>query len=144
MSYDPQFISPVHLDWATQNKCVITDGECGFGRPCVGLSSGDKWVDWRGDEGPPNYFPLPDPYDGWVPMDAYHKHDCVAVLIHDDNKAAAWTQLRLWLDAIIDGNWVVAHETRSPKDTIDLLFHGTTSVRLVKSLFPKEIPVNSS
>jgi hypothetical protein len=138
--YDPQFISPVHLDWATQNRVVITDGECGFGRPCVGVSAGDKWVDWQANTGAPDYTDIPGGYDGWTPMDAYHKHECVAVLVHNDDLPFAWNQLKLWLDAIIEGGWEVIHEDRVPKDALDLLFHGTSTARLGK---PKEIPVNS-
>ena len=135
--YDPQFITPVHLDWATQNRVVITDGECGFGRTCVGLSAGSYWIDWRANTGSPDYTEIPCAYDGWVPDNAYHKHDCVAVLGDD---SGAWNELALWLDAIMEGGWEVIHSDRVPKDSIDLLFHGTTTARLGK---PKEIPVNS-
>ena len=75
-------------------------GECGFGRPCVGLlARGDNYVDY-------------DPYDNelnriwpaedkvWPPKevtDAYHKHNCFAVLAHDDDYGEALTQLGAWI-----------------------------------------------
>ena len=62
-------------------------GTCGFGRPCVGFSSGDQWIDYNPYHRT-TYEPLPGfsgdrlraPYD-LVP-DTYHKADCLAVLAH--------------------------------------------------------------
>lgn len=133
MSVDRRFITHAHIDWAMDNRVIITEGECGFGRPCVGVSDGSKWVDWRATTGAPDYKPIPGEYDGWVPNDAYHKHDCVAVLVHNDNAELAWIQLAAWLNAIILNGWTVLHETRTPADAIDALMGGMSSVRLVKS-----------
>ena len=44
-----------------------TEGECGFGRPCVGLIRNSVYPDY--------------PEDAPVPIEtAYHKHNCLAVL----------------------------------------------------------------
>lgn len=129
MSYNSKYITQAHIVWAMENRVIITEGECGFGRPCVGITSGTHWVDWRSSTGAPDYLPVLPFYDGWIPDDAYHKYDCVAVLGQDD---VAWNQLALWLDAIIEGGWIVLHEDHHPTDGIDLLFHGLTTVRLGK------------
>jgi hypothetical protein len=132
--FNKKYITFAHLEWAAENRVIITEGECGFGRPCVGITTGDQWIDWRATTGAPDYRPEPDPWEGFVPPDAYHKHDCVAVLGQDD---LAWSQLADWLTAIMDARWIVLHLERTPKDTIDLVFHGLTTARLGK---PKEIP----
>lgn len=79
----------------------VEKGECGFGRPCVGLNRGDgSWLD---------YNPLSDttygpifPYDSRLcapeGVDAYHKHDCFAVLVSDDNYESAIDQLEKWIE----------------------------------------------
>ena len=34
----------------------------------------------------------------WVPEDAYHKHDCLCVLVHDDDYDAALIELDTWIE----------------------------------------------
>lgn len=80
---------------------AVFDGECGFGRPCVGIqATSGNWLD---------YDPLRHPnYDRIYPDDplfpsvenAYHKHCCVTVLVDDDDYATAARRLREWIDAI--------------------------------------------
>ena len=81
---------------------VEFDGEVGFGRPCVGLKDArENYVDYNpysyaGDD----YLALPefedDRFDEIAPEDAYHKHDCVAVLVHNDKYDPAVEQLADW------------------------------------------------
>ena len=47
----------------------VPDGECGFGRECVGIQVGSNWVDYDWDD---------EGID--APSNAYHKHPCLAVL----------------------------------------------------------------
>lgn len=128
MSYNKNFITAEHLVWAADNRVIITEGECGFGRECVGITAGNQWVDWRVTN-MQSYQYEEGYYDGFVPDTAYHKHDCVCVLGQDD---AAWADLMVWLDNIIQGGWIVLHLDREPKDTLDLLFHGTKTAQLGK------------
>jgi hypothetical protein len=118
-----------HMRWALENGVAIMHGECGFGRPCVGVNGAGQWIDWRTHQ-PPNYEVVGVPYDGLVPDDAYHKHDCVCVLVQGDDYAQAWWQLGCWLDNIIDGGWKVLHADRTPTDPLDAIFHGLRSHRL--------------
>jgi hypothetical protein len=97
--------------WASRHGMTLTlEGECGFGRKCVGvLHSGNypDYEDW-GFNGPSwseNFPPV------WRPSDAYHKHPCVAVLGHGE---AAEEQLYQWL------KWFDDHNYRLETGTVDL------------------------
>lgn len=65
--------------WARKNKCRLElNGECGFGRECVGIIANGLYPDYEWyDE---NYKRVDENGDMWIPADAYHKHPCVAVL----------------------------------------------------------------
>lgn len=93
--------------FANRLKIVFQDhGACGFGRPCVGFMHGDSYIDYN-----PIYMAPPDytsielvPHDSRLAapadIDAYHKHDCFAVLHHGHEDAAydeAIKQLALWV-----------------------------------------------
>lgn len=122
MSYPDQIIDNHLVSWAMQNECVITIGECGIGRPCVGLNKGGSWVDYP--DWPNAFVELPE--------DAYHKHNCVAVLIHDDDPEPAWRQLRSWLLAIMGDGWRVETITRENQSPVEAILHGMFLHRLVK------------
>lgn len=114
-------------NWAADNKCAYDpEGECGFGRECVGITYGGHWVDL----GPPKQwenfsFPevLPEAHapEG---VNAYHKHDCLAVL---GRGPVAIDGLYLWVRKISDANLVVKVSPRPQKmDAINLIIHGAT------------------
>lgn len=63
---------------------LVLEGECGFGRECVGITCQGNYVDYDPDCGVP------------CPEDAYHKHECIAVLGRDQN---AICQLHDWCKA---------------------------------------------
>jgi hypothetical protein len=83
-------------------------GQCGFGRDCSGLNLDSKWLDYRpykaiykaGDLNPSghekvlefNKADLSPPHD-LVP-DAYHKHDCIAVLHGTRDVVGAFSEPR--------------------------------------------------
>lgn len=75
-------------NFANKHKIIFNDkGECGFGRECIGFCHGDRWIDFN-----PHDCYL-DPIDGFqnenfnAPngVNAYHKHDCLAVLGRGDD-----------------------------------------------------------
>jgi hypothetical protein len=74
--------------FANKHKIVMQlEGEVGFGRACVGLLHGDSYIDYN----PyvyPDFEPVTEFHDerlfDCVPERAYHKHQCVAVLGHDE------------------------------------------------------------
>jgi len=83
------------------------EGECGFGRECVGLSKNNNYVEYNPTSSQ-NYENIPEFYDerllDIVPEDAYHKHDCLAVLGRGEN---AIRQLSEWVDKLKELNCTV-------------------------------------
>lgn len=85
--------------WAAKNGLMLElEGECGFGRECVGVSVDGHYPDyeWFDRE---TYERLDKNGDVWTPEDAYHKHPCVAVLgrgEHAERQLYEWLQ---WFDA---------------------------------------------
>jgi hypothetical protein len=86
--------------FANEHKLILEDhGEVGFGRPCVGFLHGHNYVDYN----PMNLesfeyipgFKIDDPVPSGV--NAYHKHDCMAVLVENDDYDEALRQLNEWV-----------------------------------------------
>jgi hypothetical protein len=124
------YITMEHLLWAAQNKVVISDGECGFGRKCVGvLGLDDSWVEYN--DGYYGRGATLNPEE--LPTNAYHKHPCIAVLVHDDEEFA-WRELSEWLDLLIAKGYAVEYEENKYDEgtsVIEMLLHGTTQSVLV-------------
>ena len=77
--------------------------------------------------------------DWWQPEDAYHKHDCMAVLGRGDEALAQLYQWVKWAD---EHGYGVEEVYRKPSSDIDLAFHGISLPKLVKlpaSEFPAEV-----
>lgn len=86
------------LHWCLKNKVMLQlEGECGFGRECVGILTEGHYpdYDWEGKDENEKI---------WLPKDAYHKHDCVAVL---GRGRKAENQLYKWLKWFDDNNYSV-------------------------------------
>lgn len=85
--------------WAAKNNLqLVLDGECGFGRECVGVTAEGHYPDyeWYDKE---TYERLDKNGEVWLPKDAYHKHPCVAVLGRgEDAESQLYDWLR-WFDA---------------------------------------------
>jgi hypothetical protein len=78
-------------------------GEVGFGRPCVGFIAGNGYVDYNALKYPnlTPAFPQDDPYCPPEDVkDAYHKHDCLAVLVYNEDYEEALRQLNIWVEDI--------------------------------------------
>lgn len=81
----------------TQKLNLSLQGECGFGRPCVGVMARDIYPDyvWHDEK----YNRIDPNGEVWVPKDAYHKHPCVAVLgWGEDAESQLYDWLR-WFDS---------------------------------------------
>ncbi len=128
--------------WAAEQECILTlDGEVGFGRPCVGIMHNQGYIDTPGS----GYNEFPDPSrrewdDRLMPpegVNAYHKHDCLAVLGTDEQ---AVDGLLAWVAKIRShGGRVVVHERPVDRQAgiIGLLIHGTTRAVIE---FPDDAP----
>ena len=88
-------------EFANRFKLIFEDdGEVGFGRKCVGLTNGSNYVDYNPTQYP-NYDYVEEFYDerlfDIVPENAYHKHNCLAVL---GNEETSIIQLSEWIDKL--------------------------------------------
>ena len=88
-------------EFANRFKLIFEDdGEVGFGRKCIGLTKESNYVDYN-----PTQYPYHDYvkefYDerlfDIVPENAYHKHNCLAVLGCDESSII---QLSEWIDKL--------------------------------------------
>lgn len=120
------------IKWAHKNKVVLDlEGECGFGRECVGITTNGSFPDyhWHDDE---TWERIDNNGDVWVPDGAYHKHDCVAVL---GRGVEAETQLYYWLKWFDVNGFVVetGTVTRDKQfDPIELILGKHMYARMVK------------
>lgn len=83
--------------WAAQNGLQLKlEGECGFGRECVGVSVEETYPDyeWYDDD----YNRIDPNGDVWLPENAYHKHPCVAVLGRGEVAEAQLYEWLKWFD----------------------------------------------
>lgn len=89
--------------WCAKNKLQLElEGECGFGRECVGVISDGSYPDYQWYD-PSTYERADKNGDVWTPEDAYHKHECVAVLGRGE---VAEAQLYDWLKWFDDNDFV--------------------------------------
>jgi hypothetical protein len=133
MTYDTRLEVAFLEDWAKQNGCEFKpDGEVGFGRECVGITTGSEYPSYEdydpktgeatyacGDANPPPEV-----------QDAYHKHPCLAVL---GRGPEAIHQLFLWVVNLSIKGVVVERRPRKPTSALDLAFHGWEIALLVNS-----------
>lgn len=124
------------LDWmaiwcAKHGLALQLEGECGFGRECVGVLSGDvypdyEWHDKDWNRADPNG-------DVWTPPNAYHKHSCVAVLGHGES---AEDELYQWLRWFDDNNFAVEVAAAEPPQggwsMVELLLRKQENRRMVR------------
>ena len=104
--------------WCAENGLRLTlEGECGFGRECVGVLSGDNYPDyeWYDDT---TYDRLDQNGEVWTPPDAYHKHPCVAVLGRGED---AESQLYTWLKWFDDSNFTLETGYQQPDPRLGVL-----------------------
>lgn len=95
-----QYIDNI-AEFAQRNKLFFAiEGECGFGRKCVGLLYRDNYVNYNPTDDV-SYDYIKQLYDerlfDIVPQDAYHKHNCLAVLGRGEK---AVRQLSEWVDKL--------------------------------------------
>lgn len=123
-------VDPEHVQfltaWAAKHGATVAfAGTCGLGRECVGVLIGGAYLD---------YSHIYDLLDGdrwnlwWQPEDAYHKHDCMAVLGRGPDAVA---QLYQWAKFLDEHGWSVAQEYRQPSSYLDGVFHGLSMPKLM-------------
>jgi len=121
------------INWAHKNKVILElEGSCGIGRDCVGITAKGLYPDyhWYDD----SYEKIDENGDVWVPEDAYHKHECVAVLHHGENSEA---QLYEWLQWFDTNNFTVeakqaGEEQIKSLHIIEIMMGRHNTLRMVK------------
>jgi hypothetical protein len=117
-------------DFANKHKLIfVEDGEVGFGRACVGFLTGrGNYLDYNPRKSP-DYAWIKELYDerlnppNEVP-DAYHKHECIAVLKREGNDPI--DQLAKWVTYLesLGELEVVSYDTGA--DGLQALISGVT------------------
>lgn len=84
--------------WAAKNGLQLNlEGECGFGRECVGVITEGIYPDYQWyDEATGKR--ADNNGDVWQPPDAYHKHPCVAVLGRGEGPESQLYDWLKWFD----------------------------------------------
>jgi hypothetical protein len=125
--------------WGDENRCFFqAHGECGFGRPCVGMIATGHYIDYGGYTSfdPPTQIEGYDSVRNKVcqssPEDAYHKDDCLAVLVHGDDYDEATRQLYEWVKGIDAAGLTVEIQDRQSSGYMDVLIHGPRQPRLIE------------
>jgi hypothetical protein len=119
-------------EWCDKEGLGLTlEGECGFGRECVGVHS-------LNDETYPDYEWYDDNYENridpngevWIPQNAYHKHPCVAVL---GRSKESINQLYTWLKWFEENNFHYKQESVECKNEIELIMGRDKHHMMVKN-----------
>ena len=118
------------IQWAHRNQCVLTlEGECGFGRECVGVVAGGSFpsYEWYDED----YNREDNNGEVWCPPGAYHKHPCVAVL---GRGSYAEGQLYDWLNWFDTNGFKLEVDPRNlgGLSPLEVLFVGTEVSRMVR------------
>lgn len=127
-----QYIKNIQ-EFANTHKLIFErEGECGFGRECVGLLHGDNYVDYNPTDSV-SYEPIKEFEDDRLyaiaPPLAYHKHNCLAVLGRGEKSIK---QLSDWVDSLKELNV-----------TIETYKTGATGVQaIVSGVFGKTVKTN--
>lgn len=136
----PKFTREEKIEWM-QKYCnehgleLELDGTCGFGRPCVGVLINGLYPDyiWYSAD----YSRRIDKNGRvWVPKHAYHKHECVAVLVTDENtQESAEDELFNWLWWFENNGFVVETRELEHRTVLDkILGQDSYYARMVKKV----------
>lgn len=117
--------------FAGEHKLVFTEaGTVGFGRLCVGFGNDDNYLEYNPrssggsfDEIWPHDRRLSPPRD--LTPNAYHKHNCFAVLVEDDDYDKAIEELAAWVQHLERQGKVEVCHYETGASGIQALFSGT-------------------
>ncbi len=119
--------------WAVKNHVVLElEGECGFGRECVGVLYDGCYpsYEWYDED----YERVDKNGEVWTPVDAYHKSPCVAVLGRGEEAESQLYEWLKWFDG--SGFKVKTAMIENPCDLskVELLLGRATEKRMVKKV----------
>ena len=109
-------------------------GECGFGRPCVGfLDSRGNYVDYNPTSCKDFSYifgEYNESLDAPEGVNSYHKSDCMAVLVENDNYDEGLKQLLLWVEHLESQGDVEVKEYKTGAEGMQAMFSGITGFAL--------------
>lgn len=115
-------------EFASKHQLIFSDnGEVGFGRPCVGFLHGDNYVEHNPrDLEKYKVIPHLECEKCYAPdgVDAYHKHNCLAVLGHGEE---AIKQLAEWVQHLESQGEVSVETYQTGATGIQAVFSGFTA-----------------
>ena len=127
----PREVAEALAAFGNRVNLTLHIGEVGFGRPCVGfLTEHGNYVDYNPPTGENYDYPFGQDHRLDAPndvVDAYHKHDCLCVLVRNDDLNEAARQLLLWVRAIESHGSPTVQSFPTGKVGIQAMFSGTTS-----------------
>lgn len=115
-------------EFANKFKVIFEDeGECGFGRECVGLTNGKNWIAYNPTtsmtfEYIKKYYN--DKLFEIIPKDAYHKDDCMVVL---GRGHGAIIQLSEWIDKLKELGAII-EKYKTGATGVQAMFSGITGM----------------
>ena len=108
---------------------LVSKGEVGFGRSCVGFTMGSNYIDYCPID-MSTYEPIEKLNDDrlYAPdgVEAYHKHNCLAVLVEDDDYDEALRQLAMWVDHLTSQGEVEIVSYRTGATGMQAMLTGST------------------
>lgn len=116
------------LRFAREHNLTFTErGQVGFGRSCVGFTSGGHYVDYNPHRSDGDYEPIKGLYFEDFPTveNAYHKHDCLAVLAYDDEYDKSVLALAEWVAKMEARGPVAIVEYQTGADGLQAMISGT-------------------
>lgn len=114
--------------WCERQGLTLTlEGECGFGRACVGVLVNDTYPDYYWyDE---NYESVDNNGEVWTPIRAYHKHPCVAVLGQEEDSIH---QLYEWCKWFEENGFTLEISDKENPSQVDYIVGSLKNYRMVK------------
>jgi hypothetical protein len=108
---------------------LVSKGECGFGRPCVGFTKNSNYIDYCPID-MSTYDPIPKLEDDRLyppdSVNAYHKHNCLAVLVDGDDYTKALGELAEWVDHLTEQGEVEVVSYRTGASGMQAMLSGST------------------
>ena len=108
---------------------LVSKGECGFGRACVGLTMGGDYIDYCPiDMSTYESIPKLDDDRLYPPdsVNAYHKHNCLAVLAEGEDYGKALAELAEWVDHLTEQGEVEVVSYRTGASGMQAMLTGST------------------
>ena len=115
--------------WAVKNHCALElEGSVGFGRACVGIITNTVYPDYQWFD--KDYNRVDNNGEVWIPEQAYHKHECVAVLGRGEE---AESQLYEWLQWFDKNNFKLESKIRDDvRDPLEIILGKHIQARMVR------------